>query len=90
MVPKTIEELLKQSEKCRNYSRYDSSDWEFIAIWLIADYDVPTAYIVLNSKHMHWNPDKTLKGFMDYAAEHLTPAEITFLIESFKVQEEST
>lgn len=77
----TIEELFEESKQFRNYSSYPPSDWEFIVVYLIAEYDVPTAHIILESEHMQWCENKTLKGFMEYISDHLTLAEVTFLIE---------
>jgi hypothetical protein len=83
-MPTTIEELLEQSKQCHNYLRYDPDHWSLIARYLVLEHNIVTAYIILDSKHMRWNPDRTLVGFINYAIEHLTPDEVTFLIESVK------
>jgi hypothetical protein len=83
-MPTTIEELLEQSKQCHNYPDYPPNDWEFIARFAAYMQGFELAYVILDSKHMRWNPIKTFEGFMVYAEEFLTPDELTYLLESAK------
>jgi len=67
----TLEHILENSVEFFNYPSYSPEDWRKIATFLYNTYGEIACEVILDSKHMRYNPIKSYTGFIVYARQNL-------------------